>query len=832
MKSIDNAEDSSVGQILSQIRHYLPTQNPLKYFIHHNTLHAFQDKNFHEALRVSAQNFGYQVYLPLEDYRKMYQKGQIQEAVLARCIKEAKGEQSLQEWQDKLLHHKYDETHHQYVGNLRAYWKKGCKINLDKYVHPTLFKVLGAFLDQGIANQKFPYYQLPFLEAIKKIEQHSYSSLFKTKRAKKLLLEEKDLLQALFDLIIGDEMLVERYLFDQQFAHPGWSGMFCVLEENPDTLVDKRIVSLQDLITFELLLELDTLDERYGEKWKPISAYLPADFKRDALSEFSYNELFEVFSLWQEAFEWSYYDGVLKGISITYKNNIQEEQHSFQAVFCIDDRECSFRRHLEATDSLCETFSTAGFFNVAFYFQPENGKFLTKSCPAPQSTPYLIQEQQAEKHHHKDTLIHNQTHSFWGGLLASPTIGFWSAIRLGINILFPSEIPEAVSSFKHMSQKSQLTIDYTGQRQHDLQVGFSVPEMVERVTGFLLGIGLVENFAPIVYIVGHGASSINNTHYAGYDCGACSGRAGSVNARVVAYMANKPEVRKLLTQKGIVIPETTQFIGALHDTTRDEVAFFDEEILTSVNERKHQENLRVFESSLQENAKERSRRFLLVDSKKSAKKVHQQVKQRAFSLYEPRPEWNHATNALCLIGKRENSKQLFLDRRAFLNSYDYRIDPDGSILLGILNAVTPVCGGINLEYYFSRVDNYRLGAGTKLPHNVMSLIGVANGIDGDLRTGLPRQMVDIHDSLRLLVIIEHFPDAALQIVKANPATYEWYINDWIHLAVIHPENKKVFVFRQGEFILHEPILNSIPQVNSLREVFETEAENLPVYQIY
>jgi len=200
-------------------------------------------------------------------------------------------------------------------------------------------------------------------------------------------------------------------------------------------------------------------------------------------------------------------------------------------------------------------------------------------------------------------------------------------------------------------------------------------------------------------------------------------------------------------------------------------------------------------------------------------------------LFEPRPEWNHATNTLCIIGERANNKHLFLDRRAFLNSYDYSIDPDGNILLGILNAVAPVCGGINLEYYFSRIDNYRLGAGTKLPHNVMGLIGVANGMDGDLRTGLPKQMINIHDPLRLLVTVEHFPDEVLRIIQLNPATYEWFINEWVHLVVIHPKDKTLFVFKEGKFECYQPVTENIKVADNLEQVFEHIGDNLPVYQL-
>jgi uncharacterized protein YbcC (UPF0753/DUF2309 family) len=293
-----------------------------------------------------------------------------------------------------------------------------------------------------------------------------------------------------------------------------------------------------------------------------------------------------------------------------------------------------------------------------------------------------------------------------------------------------------------MNKHSVLTIENHGEINNDgLNIGFTTDEMTDRVEGLLKSIGLVDDFAPIVYSIGHGSSSVNNTHYAGYDCGACSGRPGSVNARVISFMANHPEVRIKLFERGIKIPEETQFIGGLHDTSRDEIVFYDIKQLSHSNYKSHLVNETSFDQALSLNAKERSRKFMSINSSKSSKSVHKKVKLRSVSLFEPRPELNHATNTLCIVGRRDFSKEVFLDRRSFLNSYDYSIDPAGKYLLNILNAVAPVCGGINLEYYFSRVDNQKLGAGTKLPHNVMGLFGVANGTDGDLRTGLPSQMI-------------------------------------------------------------------------------------------
>jgi uncharacterized protein YbcC (UPF0753/DUF2309 family) len=208
----------------------------------------------------------------------------------------------------------------------------------------------------------------------------------------------------------------------------------------------------------------------------------------------------------------------------------------------------------------------------------------------------------------------------------------------------------------------------------------------------------------------------------------------------------------------------------------------------------HLDNKVRFQQALEQNAEERSQKFELIQSEKNTKNIHNEVKTRAYSLFEPRPELNHATNALCIVGRRDLTKGIFLDRRSFLNSYDFSQDPEGIYLQGILNAVAPVCGGINLEYYFSRVDNQQLGSGTKLPHNVMGLIGVANGIDGDLRTGLPSQMIEIHDPLRLLVIVEHHPEIVQKVLKNNPNTLEWFQNSWIHLVVVNPVSNEKLEF--------------------------------------
>jgi uncharacterized protein len=141
-----------------------------------------------------------------------------------------------------------------------------------------------------------------------------------------------------------------------------------------------------------------------------------------------------------------------------------------------------------------------------------------------------------------------------------------------------------------------------------------------------------------------------------------------------------------------------------------------------------------------------------------------------------------------------------------------------------MKPLPPVCGGINLEYYFSRIDNQKLGAGTKLPHNVMGLIGVSNSSDGDLRPGLPLQMIEVHDPVRLLILVEHYPEVVLNTIKVLPELYEWFANEWVHLLAIHPETNEFYFFKNGAFQVYNPIKKQVNVANDLQKLIESANE--------
>lgn len=833
-------------QILHALKHYLPTQSPLKDFIHHNSLHAFQHLKFYEAIFKASKIFGFQATTPLKDFRQMYANGRITEKVLLRAIVTHKGMHDFKAWQQRVMYQYYDEHNAPRIGQLRVVWKTAYHLDMDNVVQPLLFRLLSHYLDQGIAIMPFSVGEQGFLAAMRHLEQYSLISFFKTRRAKALLMQADVTLETLLTMLVGDETYFEQYLWDQQFSHRGWSGMVATVEDRQDVMLDRRQMSLRDLILFELLLEIDAMDTACGENWQPLAHCLVTP-PLDLFADIEDTELTDVLKIWQDAFEWSYYDEVLAGIQLSSRRlaaaPVVSDNKNFQALFCIDERECSIRRHVEKVDKNSETFGTPGFFSVEFFFLPQNAKFYEKLCPAPVTPKYLIKELNVTESRAHDAFYTSKTHQTFTGFLSAFIYGFWAILRLIQNLFAPKMAPAISNAFAVLQPNGELTVENKNlsDQENDLQIGFTVDEMTARVLSLLTSIALTKNFAPLVYVIGHGSSSANNPHHGAHDCGACSGRPGAVNARVMAIMANHPIVREKLKIANIEIPTTTQFVGALHDTAADEIGYYDTHLLTAENAKQHARNVKVFEQALDMNAKERSRRFASINTKATISKVRRAIKDRSVSLFEPRPELGHGTNSLCIVGKRALTKGMFMDRRAFMNSYDYKTDPEGKYLTNIMKPLGPVCGGINLEYYFSRVDNYKLGAGTKLPHNVVGLFGVANSSDGDLRPGLPWQMVEVHDPIRLLIIVEHFPQVVLNAIQSTPEMYEWFINEWVHLAVVQPETHALYYFKQGEFEPYHPVTETLPEIDDVAKLMEhallmstnnlpdATQENLPVY---
>jgi len=333
------------------------------------------------------------------------------------------------------------------------------------------------------------------------------------------------------------------------------------------------------------------------------------------------------------------------------------------------------------------------------------------------------------------------------------------------------------------------------------RIGFSHDEQANFVSQALRSIGLTRDLSRFILLVGHGSTSENNPYESALDCGACGGNHGLTNARALAQMANKPQVRNRLRDQGFDIPDDAWFIPALHDTTTDEIRLYDlnrlpashvvyldrlRDGLTGASRRCAQE--RIPELQLNSGA-----------GQVSPGVANRQARRNAMDWSQVRPEWGLSGNAYFIIGRRDLTRHFSLEGRAFLHSYDYHADPKRRLLENILTGPLVVGQWINMEHYFSTVDNERFGSGSKVYHNVAGRFAVMTGNLSDLRTGLPSQTVlkeghPYHQPIRLVTVIEAPFEHAKQAIENVAAVKNLVRNSWIRLMILDPEQNTAHIY--------------------------------------
>ena len=321
----------------------------------------------------------------------------------------------------------------------------------------------------------------------------------------------------------------------------------------------------------------------------------------------------------------------------------------------------------------------------------------------------------------------------------------------------------------------------------DLILGLSPAEQAFFAEGALRVMGLTKGFAELVVFCGHGGHTVNNVFASGLDCGACGGNRGGPNARILAALLNAPAVRAALVERGIVIPETTRFLSAEHDTTTDRVSLDPDPVAAS------RQSFRRLQADL-----DRARRAAAAERASHLTDADpadpvRAVEKRAADWSEVRPEWALAGNAAFIVGDRALTRHLDLGGRTFLHSYDWQADADGRLLEVILTAPMVVAEWINTQYLFSTLDNDTWGAGSKTIHDPVAGLGVLKGNGPDLAVGLPLQSVMVadgqirHEPLRLMAVVQA-PRARVEAaIERHAVLSTLFDNGWVALAVLDPE---------------------------------------------
>jgi hypothetical protein len=542
--------------------------------------------------------------------------------------------------------------------------------------------------------------------------------------------------------------------------------------------------------------------------------------------------------LWLRAYEHHFQEDIFSALLNKHgESPAASPSPSAQLIFCMDDREESVRRHLEELAPELETLGAAGVFGL-----PNNWRSLDGYKPIKLAQPVVTAVHELREvgggnhallqaHQQRQRFIekfkrlknHWMRHGVLETLLALPLLAPFALLELLGRSFMPSAYQRFMAKIQRKISLPLLTrVDYTATEVLDCpsaahnQMGFSAEEKVAKVAAFLKLTGFTQGFSALVVLMAHRSRHLNNPHILGYGCGACSGRFGGPNARAFAGMANEPEVRAQLSeQHGIVIPDSCRFTASEHDTTSDDIDWFDVDLIPESHQAIFQHVQQATERAVRLSSHERCRKFASAPAKLSPAQAKRHVQARAASPDQVRAELGHQGCAVAFIGPRNLSKGIFWDRRSFLISYDPHNDPEGRLLEAQLNGNGVVGVGIQMDYYFSRMQSGYFGSGSKATHNLTGLFGVMEGASSDLRTGLAQQMVELHEPMRLLAVVEAEIETLVTIYQRNAYLRLLLDNGWVLLAVKPPQRNEIHVFHAGQgFVKWQGMLHKLPQAQS------------------
>jgi len=465
-----------------------------------------------------------------------------------------------------------------------------------------------------------------------------------------------------------------------------------------------------------------------------------------------------------------------------------------QLVFCIDVRSEPFRRALEATGDY-QTFGVAGFFGIPVLITDSVTEETYASCPVMLSPKHEVKESPCRSHaeHMHDRRGYERItglkrryqlmkYTFTTPFALVEALGILSCVWMGLLSL----APQLASRLKTAATK---TIRKPLAVEPSLEF-ITLAEQQAYAKGVLKIMGLKNHFSPLVVFCGHGSTTQNNAYATALNCGACGGRHGASNARIMAAILNRLEVRNNLAEHGITIPETTRFIAAEHNTTTDEVILYGDTSYATIQKLKQD-----LEKARKANSVIRLQQMQHTGNKAQAISY---TWLRSQDWAQVRPEWGLARNAAFIVAPRDITVSLNLEGRCFLHSYDYKQDTEGSSLTVILTAPMVVAEWINMQYLFSTLDNVAFGGGSKITKNITGKIGIMQGNASDLMTGLPLQSVyssdkeAYHEPQRLMTVVyapRHMLD---QIIQAQPLLQKLFGNGWVQLTCIEPDSRETY----------------------------------------
>lgn len=734
---------------------------PLYSFVTSNPLTGYEQKPFIEAVQQANRLLGARVFPEAAVFATALTQGQIDREVLLKML---------------TTHHCHD-TPEDY---LKFFAENGASRvqNENHQLDCIMSKWLAAFMDEGLAEWEMPFKERGFYGAWRALARYD-----KTLGIANNTTIPETSMQALKEVLAHYPEDQHKDIFTYHLAAlPGWTGYLNHRIAAGTAWQEQFPVSMEDYLAIRLFVGL-----QLGTPIVPKQTAHPAD-----------GQLLKLQHLWLQAWEASWQNKLLKNLlqnHTTKPEDCTPQVADAQLVFCIDTRSELIRRHVEAQGAY-ETFGYAGFFGIAMDYKSLEDGITRKSCPPIVGSAYTITEQAQQNKQealtqftHKITTKHFQNFFLnrMKGMLPS-AFGYVEGTGLfyGASLFSKTIMPGRL--YKKQQQKRQghehfcePTINPaacadTSSTAIPLAEKVSIVKAAFDLTGWMV-------FAPIIVFAGHGSHSTNNPFGSSLDCGACAASPGRHNARMLATLANLPEVREVLRHEyGYDIPNDTIFIGAEHNTTTDEIVLFDSQVPA---------RCQALMTTLKKHLAQ-AQRTACQERLEVTKNSIDEAEYKAGNWGETRPEWGLAKNAGFIVGPRSLTKNINLESRCFLHSYDWQQDPNGQALEGIMQGPMVVTQWINNHYYFSTVDNDTFGSGSKITHNITGGYGVVQGNGGDLKMGLPLQSLQetdvqvYHEPLRLTVVIQAPRARVTDILTRNTNLQMMLDNQWIYLFIIDP----------------------------------------------
>ncbi|MBI1270401.1 DUF2309 family protein [bacterium] len=813
MSKVSNEKCLDSLELVNEAARNFSAFYPLKSFIACNNLSGMESLDFDQAMEKACEIYGSHGYLPLGEYRAMYETGRINPIDFREAFAR------LKESDDRsLTAQRKDDS----VALSRTWTEladRTFSTDLGNRLNEIMLRWLASHFDKNQAQWKV-LKDMALFQRWRKLAVHDLTlSIAGAKDWKKHLLSlpesSDDALRFMLDEIGVPPSASGAFLARHLTRLPGWSAYLKWHSERGG-----MPCALVDYLCIRLFYELHLMKSDLSPTAKSWEQLMRADSLISSYEAMGDSRPDDYSGVWQEAYEINYRNALLKDIASSMNGKTFETVPAdCHIVFCIDCRSEPVRRHLEKLGSYA-TYGYAGFFGFPMKYVQACSDNTVDLCPVLLEPEKVVKE---NLERNKNNLRLSGQNLIGSALLLRKKLkssvlsafalvemaGLWSSIPLAAKTFFPVQTEKMLSMIKE-----RIFLGDTGELDTSQ---FTLEEKVSLANGNLAAMALSDLSAPLIVLCGHISQSQNNPYASSLDCGACGGNPGGASARLAANVFNDGEVREKLAEQGICIGEDTFFIAAQHNTTTDSFEIFDQERVPQ-SHRKLLQRLKEDLAEAGRRAADERKRFLPQEEVIGLTSAE----ARATDWAQVAPEWGLARNAAFIVAPRTLTKKIDLGGRTFLHGYDWDKDLEGTVLETIMTAPMVVAQWINNQYYLSTVDNHVFGSGSKTLHNVVGDFAVMSGQESDLRLGLPLESVfqnestRFHEPMRLMVLIRAPLAKIDKVLEKHENVRNLVTNRWIRLVALDPEDESFYqadrAFEWRKLMEKEKLFVSVKQV--------------------